>query len=75
MANIQSLFPVYLPHAKPEDQTTEDYDAAVSTNENNLNQNLRTLYNEINNLSDTVSRQQAVIDQQDAIIHSLQQGV
>lgn len=75
MANIQSLFPVYLPHAKPEDQSTEDYDTSVSTNENNLNQNLRILYNEIVNLSDTVSKQQAVIEQQTAIILSLQQGV
>lgn len=43
MANeIQTIFPVYLPRAKDEG-STEDYDNAVSQNENLLNQNFAIL--------------------------------
>lgn len=54
--SMQALFPVYLSrNRKPEETTVEDYDQAVSVNEDNLNQNLNILYKEIESLQATVA--------------------
>lgn len=50
--DFQSLFPVYLPRAKEEEETREDYNTSIAGNENNLNQNFSILYNAILELAE-----------------------
>lgn len=44
MGNLQPMFPVYLPRIKDKDEDKSAYETAIAQNENNLNQNLTTLY-------------------------------
>lgn len=57
MADLQALFPVYLPKALTENDTQEDYDASVTQNENNLNQNFTILFNAISDLNKSLSKE------------------
>lgn len=52
--DLQSLFPIYLPKARTDDQSKEDYDTQITLNENVLNQNLNILFNGIRDLADAV---------------------
>ena len=52
--DLQSLFPIYLPKARTDDQSKEDYDTQITQNENVLNQNLNILFNGIRDLADAV---------------------
>ena len=54
MAEMQTVFPVYLPKRMDADDTEEEYDTGVARNENLLNQNFSMLYNRIAELTDTV---------------------
>jgi len=45
MAKLQSLFPVYLPKTREDGQSQEDYETAITQNENNINQNFSILFN------------------------------
>ena len=47
MIELQSLFPVYLPKSRTEDQSKEDYETQITQNENNINQNFTILFNAI----------------------------
>ena len=44
---IQAMFPVYLPRQIRKGENREDYDTAVSQNENSLNQNFHILYQKL----------------------------
>ena len=44
---IQAMFPVYLPRQIQKGERREDYDTAVSQNENSLNQNFHILYQKL----------------------------
>lgn len=52
MIELQSLFPVYLPKSRTEDQSKEDYETQITQNENNINQNFTILFNAIRELSE-----------------------
>lgn len=49
---IQALFPVYFSRMAGEGASKEDYDIACAQNESNLNQNLETLYQKLQELED-----------------------
>lgn len=53
--DLQALFPVYLPKAR-RDESEDDYNDAVSLNDNNLNQNLEILFNAVQTLASVVER-------------------
>ena len=55
MADIEAMFPIYFPKAKEFGETDEDYNAAVSQNENLCNQNFKILYDELCSLRNAVS--------------------
>ena len=44
---LQALFPVYLARMADGNEDRDAYDSSVAQNENNLNQNLETLYNKL----------------------------
>lgn len=75
MASIQAIFPVYLPRSRTENQSTQDYDIAVSQNEANLNLNLDNLFNQVVGLSDTVEAQRSTIESQAILIQQLQEAL
>lgn len=50
--DLQSLFPIYLPKSKTDDQSKEDYETQIAQNENNLNQNFTILFNALRELAD-----------------------
>lgn len=50
--DMQSLFPIYLPKPRTEDQSKEDYETSITQNENNINQNFTILFNAIRELSE-----------------------
>lgn len=56
--DLQSLFPIYLPKGRTEDQTKEAYETQVAQNENNTNQNFTILFNAIRELADIQSSMQ-----------------
>ena len=49
--DLQSLFPVYLPKTRNDDQSKEDYETQITQNENNINQNFTILFNAISELA------------------------
>lgn len=63
MSKQQALFPVYFSRAKNEQVTEEDYNNAAALNEDNLNQNLTSLYKYNEELEDTIARLQDRIDE------------
>jgi hypothetical protein len=72
MSELQSVFPIYLPRRRSEDETAEEYDTAVAQNENLLNQNFTLLFNQITNLTALVESQRAALKQQSYLIEALQ---
>lgn len=54
--DMQSLFPVYMPRAKTDDQSKEDYDTAITQNENVLNQNLSNLFTILQTLDERLMK-------------------
>lgn len=63
MSKQQALFPVYFSRAKNEQVTEEDYNNAAALNEDNLNQNLTSLYKYNEELEDTIARLQDRLDE------------
>lgn len=63
MSKQQALFPVYFSRARNEQVTEEDYNNAAALNEDNLNQNLTSLYKYNEELEDTIARLQDRIDE------------
>lgn len=55
--DLQSLFPIYLPKERTDDQSKEDYETQITQNENAINQNLSILFNAIRDLADEVATQ------------------
>lgn len=55
--DLQSLFPVYLPKSRTDDQSKEDYETQITQNENAINQNLSILFNAIRDVADEVATQ------------------
>lgn len=71
MSEMQALFPIYFSRAKREDVTDEDYDNAVALNEDNLNQNLTSLYKHNEQLESTIKLLQSRITElEDALYES-----
>lgn len=52
---MQALFPVYFSRKTADSTSREDFDIAVAQNESNLNQNLETLYQKLQELEDYLS--------------------
>jgi len=59
MAEISSMAPVYFARRQQMELSDEDYDASVAQNENTLNENFKTLYDWISEISTSVSALQA----------------
>ena len=55
MANIQAMFPVYLPRRMENGEDQQKYDTNISQNENNLMQNFNILYNKLVELEDRLN--------------------
>ena len=55
MADIEAMFPVYFPKAKQEGETDEDYNTAVSQNENCCNQNFKILYDALADVQKSIA--------------------
>lgn len=72
MQDLQSVFPIYLPRRRSEDETAEEYDTAVAQNENLLNQNFTLLFNQVTGLTALVETQRATLEQQSYLIEALQ---
>ena len=51
MADIEAMSPVYFARKQAEGEQDEDYNTAISQNENLLNQNLKILYDAISDLN------------------------
>ena len=49
---VQALFPVYFARKAGQEITKEEFDISVAQNESNLNQNLETLYQKLQELED-----------------------
>jgi len=52
---MQALFPVYLGRMPDASEDRDAYDSSVAQNENNLNQNLETLFNKILELESAIA--------------------
>ncbi|MBR0507529.1 MAG: hypothetical protein IJJ86_02865 [Clostridia bacterium] len=52
---MQALFPVYLGRMPDAGEDRDAYDSSVAQNENNLNQNLETLFNKILELESAIA--------------------
>ena len=55
MAEYNSMAPIYFARKKQEEMSDEDYDASIAQNENMLNENLKTLYDWISEISLSVA--------------------
>ena len=51
MPDIEAMSPVYFARKQMEGEMDEDYNTAISQNENLLNQNLKILYDAISDLN------------------------
>ena len=51
MADIEAMSPIYFARKQGEGEADEDYNTAISQNENLLNQNLKILYDAISDLN------------------------
>ena len=51
---LQAMFPVYLARVSEQDEQSETKNSLIAQNENNLNQNLATLFNKILDLEATL---------------------
>ena len=49
---VQALFPVYFSRKTGEELSKEEFDISVAQHESNLNQNLETLYQKLQELED-----------------------
>ena len=56
-AGMQALFPVYFSRLAESGATREDYDVAAAQNEGNLNQNLETLFQKLQEIEDYLASQ------------------
>lgn len=53
---LQAMFPVYLARVRADGESTEEYNSMIAQNENNLNQNLESLYNKLLELEAAVNQ-------------------
>lgn len=49
---VQALFPVYFSRKAGEEVSKEEFDISAAQNESNLNQNLETMYQKLQELED-----------------------
>ena len=56
-AGMQALFPVYFSRLAESGANREDYDVAAAQNEGNLNQNLETLFQKLQEIEDYLASQ------------------
>ena len=50
--DLKSLFPVYLPKTRTDDQSREEYDTQIAQNENVINQNFKALLDALQEVAD-----------------------
>ncbi len=54
---MQALFPIYLSRTMTDAEDRDARDSAIAQNENNLNQNLETLFQKVTELENALSEQ------------------
>ncbi|MDD3400927.1 MAG: hypothetical protein PHT58_04770 [Eubacteriales bacterium] len=53
---LQAMFPIYLAREQNAHESKDAYNSAIAQNENNLNQNLESLYNKLIELEERIDQ-------------------
>lgn len=53
---LQAMFPIYLARLKTDGMTADAFNSSIAQNENNLNQNLETLFNKLTELEERLNQ-------------------